>query len=113
MSLIPLDDRRGTTNPTPREGETPSSGVGRLWGHLKTLCARVSNRLRPRAAASEDASVTVRALPEDTTQQVEAVGMAHEQLELVSTETETTLTVSAADNPDASVTSDTWTRVER
>jgi len=57
--------------------------------------------------------VTVRALPEDTTQQVEAVGMAHEQLELVSTETETTLTVSAADNPDASVTSDTWTRVER
>jgi len=114
MSLIPLDDRRGDEEPTPPEGRTQHTTVGRLWDRLRSVLTRATHRLGIRPATDEGSHGTVQALPEETrVEPGETSETLRTDLQLVSSENGETLTVTDADNPDATITSDTWETVER
>lgn len=111
MSLIPLDEQRGDDGTTPAEAQPRRRGVGHLWDRLQTLVAQVAERLGA-GGATETADEATHALP-DTSDSGETVETLRRHAELQSSEADGTLTVTDADNPDASITSDTWESVER
>lgn len=111
MSLIPLDDRRGDDETTPPEARPQRRGVGTLWSRLRTLVTRVAERLGS-GGETDAPETTTKALP-DATDAGETIETLRQRSELVSSEGDGTLTVTDADNPDATITSDTFEKVER
>jgi hypothetical protein len=109
MSLIPLDDRRGDDRQTPPEGQSQRGGVGSLFQRVRSVITAVADRFR----GSEDDQQAVEALPDEGLQTGETIETLRTELELVSSKDDETLTVTDADNPEATITSDTWESVER
>ena len=119
MSLIPLDEPRGDgPDPGGAGGNEASlvdrvlSGVRAVLLALPGVSALASGRASHRSETSVDATDTDTS-PEPNTPAPLPGGPASGQVEVVSTETDDTLTVEAVDNPDATISSDTWEPVER
>ncbi|MFC6755634.1 MULTISPECIES: hypothetical protein [Haloarcula] len=119
MSLIPLDEPRGD-GPDPG-GDGPKdasladrflSGVRAVLLALPGVSALSSSRASDRSEASVDTSGDDTS-PERNAPAALPGGPASGQVEVVSTETDDTLTVEAVDNPDATISSDTWEPVRR
>ena len=110
MSLIPLDDRRGDEEVTPPEGQPAHGGAGGLFERLRSALATVAQRLSTPETDDEQLEDTV---PEKSVQPGETAETLRQQLELVSSEADGTLTVTDAENPDATISSDTWESVDR
>ena len=113
MSLIPLDDRRGDGQPPSREGVSEPGVLGRLWNRVRSLLSSVADHTSDHRHYETE---SVLALPDGADPHPDGgvTGRGDsEPLELVCTETDDRLTVSVADNPDATITSDTWVPVER
>jgi hypothetical protein len=112
MSLIPLDDQRGDDEQPPHGGPSDSGLLDRLGRRVRSMWTTVAEAVRPRDSQAGDRP-TPTALPtvaRDTTGSTDDGGS---ELQLVCTQTDDHLTVSVADNPDATITSDTWEPVER
>ena len=123
MPLTPIDESRGD-RPRPSRGQRAESSVTqRLWGRAKELLANLpvggSRFVPPEDNADESAAgaetETVSALPTHERPFTAPARNDSEpnQAEPVSIETDTDLTISLPDNPEASITSDVWERVER
>ncbi len=119
MSLIPLDEPRGDGPTAGADGPEDASLVDRFLSGAKAVLLAlpgVSSLVTGQASDRSEASVDT---PEDDTAPERSApaalpgGPASGQVEVVSTETDDTLTVEAVDNPDATISSDTWEPVER
>jgi hypothetical protein len=124
MSLIPPDESRGDCRTTPNTPNSDRRTVDRFRAVAASLVATLAAAIerlvtgysRQGVDRTEGSST---ALP-DT---VDEGGLARyerppdravgTELELVCTETDEQLTVEAADNPDAVISSDTWVPIER
>jgi len=122
MPLTPIDEYRGGRPDAPREEHTKPSIPRRLWRGVKALLAElpVGGDLFTPADddaddATEPAPETVSALPaRDRPFTAPVHGQTEsDQVEPVCIETDTELTISLPDNPEATITSDVWERVER
>ncbi len=124
MSLIPLDESRDDGRRTPNGVDSEQRAVDRFRAAAASLVAAVAAAIERLLASYSrhgvsEAETAQTALP-DT---VEDGGLARyerrpdravgSELELVCTETDDQLTVEAADNPDAAISSDTWVPIER
>jgi len=124
MSLIPLDEPRGDGRSTTRDERDDRSLLQRFWAGMKaTVLALPGARAlvdRPTATAESASSNAVPATrePDRPTDRKAPATIDNgpdedEGPELVSTEEGDTLTVEVVDNPDATISSDTWEPVER
>jgi len=117
MTLTLIDEGRSDRPQTPREERAEPSVPRRLWRQAKALLADLP--MGGSLLASDDDTDAERdttgALPtRDRPFTAPARHTAeHNQAELVCIETETELTISLPDNPEATITSDVWERVER
>ena len=123
MPLTPIDESRGD-RPRPSDGAHAESSVAqRLWGRAKELLANLpvggSRFVPPDNDVDESAAdperdtgsdLPTRERPFTTPARNSAEA---NQAEPVSIETDTELTISLPDNPEATITSDVWERVER
>ena len=118
MSLIPLDESRASEPSDSRDSPDAASLTDRFRSGLKAVLLALpgvstlagdggSDRSEPGTDTAErDGSP-------DRTAPVALPGGSTGEFEVVSTETDDTLTVEAVDNPDATISSDTWEPVER
>ncbi|MDS0281657.1 hypothetical protein [Haloarcula onubensis] len=119
MSLIPLDQPRGDGPNSPGDGPEDASLLGRFLSGCKAallalpgVSALASDRDDDRSEPTLDATERERSSERKAPATLPA-GSATGEVEVVSTETDDTLTVEAVDNPDATISSDTWEPVER
>ena len=114
MSLIPPDESRGDRPTDGRDTPDELSLIDRFRGGLKAvllafpgvsavLSDRSSDRSEPAMPATASGSEAPTPLP----------GGPQSDIKVVSNESDDTLTVEAVDNPDATISSDTWEPVER
>lgn len=121
MPLTPIDESRGDRPHTPREEHGDRSLPRRLWGQAKELLANLpvgGSLFAPRDDADDETEATddtVSDLPARDRPFTAPAGSHpdYNQAELVCIKTETELTISLPDNPEATITSDVWERVER
>ncbi|MBX0285560.1 hypothetical protein [Haloarcula salinisoli] len=119
MSLIPLDEPRGDGPDAGGDSPTDPSLVDRFLSGVRAVLLAlpgVSALTSPQASARSEAAVDTTeddTSPERDTPAALPGGPVGGQVEVVSTETDDTLTVEAVDNPDATISSDTWEPVER
>ena len=117
MSLIPLDEPRGDGS-TGGDGPEDTSLVGRFLSGLRAVLLAL-----PGVSALASESTSDRPEPVTDTTECDASpdrkapatlpGGSQGEVEVVSTESDDTFTVEAVDNPDATISSDTWEPVER
>jgi len=119
MSLIPLDEPRGGGENTDRDGSDDAALVDRFLSGLKAVLLALPgvSALVSDADGGRSASA-IEPVEGDASADREAPaalpgGPAADRVDVVSTETDDTLTVEAVDNPDATISSDTWEPVER
>jgi hypothetical protein len=122
MSLIPPDNSRGEGHTTPNAEDSERRAVDRLKtvaaSLVATLAVAIERVVTGYARDGMSETDTSSALP-DTVEEGALARYerppvrAETELELVSTETDERLTVEAADNPDAAISSDTWVPIER
>jgi len=122
MSLIPLDEPRGDGPTTPRTGPGEDTPIRRFLSGLKSALRAIFGAGSPADGQSGETAKpdgasergVARAQAADRPAELPS-GSASDsgRVELVSRETEDTLTVAVADNPDATISSDTWESVER
>jgi hypothetical protein len=131
MSLTPLDEQRRERSEAARDGASPESLRSRLRARISDVLARVpvANRLigtesdravetvatAPTRSPDHTTRVVVDGLPQRDTPFVTPVCQTRDQnpAELDAAETEDGLTLSLGDNPEATITSDTYQQVER
>jgi len=118
MSLIPLDEPRGGGPDTDRDGPEDTSLVDRVLSGLRAvLLALPGVSTLVTDADSDQSASTTELLERNASAEREAPaalpGGSAADVEVVCTETDDTLTVEAVDNPDATISSDTWEPVER
>ena len=92
------------------EGQPQREGAGGLFERLRSALATVARRLSNTDDDEESLEETV---PERSVEAGETTETLGQRLELVSSEGDGTLTVTDAENPEATITSDTWESVER
>jgi len=119
MSLIPLDEPRGGGPNTGRDGPDDTSLIGRAISGLKAALlalpgasALVSKPAGDRSEATADTDGRDGSRGRKVPATVPG-GPPSDRVDVVSTETDDTLTVEAVDNPDAAIRSDTWEPIER
>jgi len=122
MSLIPLDESRGDGPNDGRAGPEDASLVDRFVSGLRAVVLALPGVSALATDADEDRAGSVAtvehdgdrdASPDEKAPATLPGGPPSGQVEVVSTETDDTLTVEAVDNPDATISSDTWEPVER
>ena len=118
MNVIPPDESRGDRPTDGRDTPDERSFIDRLRGGLKSVLLAFPGVSAVLSTRSTDRSESVKPANEpDADSGSEAPtplpGGQQSELEVVSDESDDTLTVEAADNPDATITSDTWEAVER
>jgi len=119
MSLIPLDEPRGDGPDHGGDGPKDASLADRFLAGVRALLlalpgasALASSQASERSDATLD-TTDADSSPERNTPAPLPSGPTSGQVEVVSTETDDILTVEAVDNPDATISSDTWEPVER
>jgi hypothetical protein len=119
MSLIPLDEPRGDGPKTSREGPADPTIVQRFLAGVKTVLLSLPGGSILAGESAESESEARPAEPERASDQMAQATLPASSdtsgrvIEVVSTESGDTLTVEAVDNPDATISSDTWESVER
>jgi len=119
MSLIPLDEPRGDGPPAGRDSPEDTSLVGRFLSGLKAVLLALpgASAVSDTDAAGDRTEVVADTAGRDASTDSKAPaalpGVTKSEVEVVSTETDDTLTVEAVDNPDATIRSDTWEPVKR
>jgi len=118
MSLIPLDEPRGGGPSTPDEDASEATLLGQFLAGVKAavsalpvVSALVSEPQDEGTQSAEPAALTTARPGAESVPS--SLPSGHEQMAVVSTETDDTLTVEAVDNPDATIQSDTWEPIER
>jgi|GEM_PF-2537322 hypothetical protein len=117
MSLIPLDEPRGGGPAAGDDGPEDASLVDRfLSGATAVLLALPGVSALVTDADGDRSAVRAEPVERDASDRTAPAMLSSgsaAQVEVVSTETDDTLTVEAVDNPDATISSDTWEPVER
>ncbi|WP_324661951.1 hypothetical protein [Haloarcula sediminis] len=118
MSLIPLDEPRGDGPSDGRDGSDDTPLFDRLLSGLRAVVlAFPGGSTLVNDSASDRPEPTVedadRDAAPDRTAPAALPGGSESTVDVVSTETDDTLTVEAVDNPDATISSDTWEPIER
>ncbi|WP_262176763.1 hypothetical protein [Haloarcula laminariae] len=118
MSLIPLGEPRGDGPENGRDGPDDEPLVTRLLSGLRAVVLALPGASTLASEpASDQPDPAVDAADRDTSPDRNAPaalpGRAGSEVEVVSTEADDTLTVEAVDNPDATISSDTWEPIER
>lgn len=112
MGIIPLNEPRGDGPDTDRNGSENNSLVDRFRSGLQAMLLALPGAPVVARETEPDQSESVTPSPDRTTP-TPLPGSATSEVEIVSTNTTDALIVEAVDNPDATVTSDTWESVER
>lgn len=122
MNRTPLSEPRDSASPTTREEPVRSGIFGRLWDRIKSGFKSLIGRDHAAVQDSQEtqsgmltpSSAKLPARRRTTVSSADNRRRPREtQQELVSTRTGDELTLTVADNPDASISSDTWEPVER
>ena len=118
MSLIPLDEPRGDGPNAGGDGPKDTSLVGRFLSGLRAVLLALPGVSALVSEAGSDqpepvTDATERNVSPDRKAPAALPGGSEHEVEVVSTERNDTFTVEAVDNPDATISSDTWEPVER
>ena len=118
MSLIPLDEPRGDGPSDGRDGPGDTPLTARLRSGLRTvLLALPGASVLANDSAGDQPEPTgdaaERDVSPDRTAPAALPGGSGSEVDVVSTEADDVLTVEAVDNPDATISSDTWEPIER
>jgi len=109
MSLIPRDEQRGDGPVESRPDQADAPLVHRLLAALKAVLLALPGASEPAPESTEEASLPGGREPPAMLPS----GREREDAEIVSTETGDRLVVEVIDNPDTSISSDTWEPVKR